>query len=291
MSDDNHSVASGGSTVSLSITNTKIDCPHCSKEIQTRVIFNHIRTKHPKDLLDSTLTKWIGEAEHGKALKMVWFKKNDLDEEEDVTIYACMSSNKTFTTEPRANLHFKKNPEHAKEHVKQMKKFMKKVEDSKKGPKKSPILLKYHEAKKNNCPTLARIMWRAIQFHEAGCKKIIYEVQRLYKPEMIEKYVMRNNYRHFLKDQGTLKKWIDLLQSKLYVVNELREKKCLDIDVLEPCMEWLETFIIASLPLLDGEIFDWLKCSTQEDSIRPLNEHLEEEMYYLASSRWPAPDF
>jgi hypothetical protein len=289
MSDDNHSVASGGSTVSLS--NAKMECPHCSKEFQARAIFNHIRTKHPKDLLDTTLTKWIGEAEQGKALKVVWFKKNDFDEEEDITIYACMSSNKTFATEARVNLHFKKNPDHAKEHVKQMKKFMKEVEASKKGPKKCPILLKYHEAVKNNCPILARIMWRAIQFHEAGCKKIIYEVNRLYKPEMIEKYIMRNNYRQFLKDQDTLKKWMDHLQAKLHLVDELRQKQCLDIHTLQPMMEWLETFIIASLPLLDGEVFDWMKCTTQDESIRPRMEYLEEEMYYLASSRWHGVEF
>ena len=114
--DDNHSVASGGS--SRSSTNEKTECPHCQKEFQNRAIFNHIRTKHPKDLIDSTITKWIGEAEQGAALKVVWFKKNDFDEEEDVTIYACLSSNKTFTTEVRANAHFKKNPDHRKEHVK-----------------------------------------------------------------------------------------------------------------------------------------------------------------------------
>jgi hypothetical protein len=286
MSDDNHSVASGGSTTSA--TNAKIECPHCSKEVQARVIFNHIRTKHPKDLMDSTMTKWIGEAEQGKALKVVWFKKNDFDEEEDITIYACMSSNKTFTTEARANLHFKKNPADAKEHVKQMKNFMKQMA---KNPKKCPLLLKYHKAKKDNCPILARIMWRAIQFHEAGCKKIIYEVERLYSPEKMETYVMRSTYRKFLEGQDTLKDWIFLLKAALAVVDGLRYKKCLDVDVLEQKMIWLETFIVASLPLLDEDIFLWMRCSTQDDSIRPRVDHLEEELYYLASSRWPGVDF
>lgn len=288
MADDNHSVASGGSARSAS--NEKTECPHCQKEFQTKAVFNHIRTKHPKDLIDSTITKWIGEAEQGAALKVVWFKKNDFDEEEDVTIYACLSSNKTFTTEVRANAHFKKNPDHRKEHVKQMKKLVKDVEAAKKKGKPCPILVKYLEARKANCPHLARIMWRAIQYHEAGCKKLIYEASTRLK-DKLETYTMRSNYRNFLKDRTQLKEWLDLLKAKLYVIDKLRAEKCLDVGVLEPHMEWLETFLIAALPLLDGEIFEWMLCVNSGFSVRPEFRDLEEELYYLASSKWQGVEF
>ena len=284
MSDDNHSICS-----STSVSNAKMECPHCHDEFQARAIFKHIRTKHPKDLLDSTMTKWIGEGEQGKALKVVWFKKNDFDEEEDITIYACMATNKTFTTEPRANLHFKKNPDALKEHKKEMKKLMKQIEDEKKKSKPHPLLLKYHQDKKSNCPILARILWRAIQYHESGCKIVLSHIKRLYKPEMMEKYVMRCS--HFLKDQNTLLLWVAALEDKLSMVNEMRSAQNLEVDQLERLMVWLERFIIASLPLLDREVFDWLKCCTNDYSIRPKEGDLEEDMYYLASSNWPGVDF
>jgi hypothetical protein len=282
MADDNHSVASGGSA-----TNTKIECPHCSKEVQARVMFNHIRKLHRKELIDTSMN--IKEAENGKALEVMWFKKNDFDEEEAVVIYACMATNKTFTIESRANAHFKKNPDALKEHKKEMKKLMKQIEEEKKKSKPHPLLLKYHQDKKSNCPILARIMWRAIQYHEIGCKKILYNVKRVYKPEVMEKYVMRCG--HFLRDQNTLKQWMDALEDKLCLVDEMRRAQNLEVDQLERLMVWLEGFIIASLPLLDGEVFDWFRCCTNDQSIRPKEEDLEEDLYYLASSSWPSVDF
>jgi hypothetical protein len=133
-------------------------------------------------------------------------------------------------------------------------------------------------------------MWRAIQYHEAGCKKIIYECETRLGGKL-ETYTMNNNYRNFLKGRTSLKEWLDLAKAALYALNGLREKKCLDIGVLEPRMEWLETFIIAALPLLDGEIFEWMKCVSSGFSIRPDTKDLEEDLYYLASSSWPGVDF
>ena len=289
MADDTLSVASGGSTVSSS--NAKMECPHCNKDFQTRALFNHIRSKHPRDLLDSTLEKWTVEAANGSALKVVWYVKNDFDEEVDTTIYACMSSNKTFLTEHRANAHFKKYPEHAKEHVKQMKKFMKEVAAVKKAGKPCPLLLKYHEERKANSPVLARIMWRTLQFHQMGCEKILYEIKRRYTPEKIATYKMQTDYRKFLRGFNTLKEWVEHLEAKITRVNEMRVQQCLDVDEIDKQTQWLDTFIVASLPLLDGEIFDWMRCQTMEECIRPRQEELEEEMYYLAASRWHGVDF
>ena len=267
-----------------------MECPHCNKEFQTKAVFNHIRSKHPKDLIDSTNTKWCGEATQGNALKLVWWKKNDFDEEEDVTIYACLATNKTFTTEQRANLHFKKNPEHLKAHVSQLKRIMKEIELAKKAPKKNPLLLKYHEAKKNNCPILARILWRAINFHENGSSKIIKAAERLYTPEAILSYKMRSNTR-FYEQHDTLDKWLHNLKCNIGRMLMLRDEKCLDVDQLEKLAIYFEEFNNNALPLIAGEIFDWMSCVTHEECIRAKLTDLQEELYYLAAPWWPGVDF
>jgi hypothetical protein len=288
MEDDARSVASGGSAQSA--TNTKIECPECKKEVQTRVIFNHIRAKHPKYLLDSTLLKWINEAAEGHPLKVMWEKKNDFDEMEDVTLYACLSTNKTFTIEARAIAHFKKNPAARKDHIKQAKQLIKDIAARSKDPRRCPVFSEYLDAKRDNCPLLARIIWRAIQFHEIGCLKIIYEVEKRYTPEAIEKYVMRANSGYY-SNKPTLRSWLDSIKDKLASVKNLREEKCLEVDILGLHSLHLETFIYQILPLLQGEVFDWMFCVGQDECVRPRPNDLDKDMYYLASHKWPSVDF
>jgi hypothetical protein len=282
---DNHSEA--GSTVSAA--NAKMECPHCSEEFQTRAIFNHIVKKHPKELLDCAMN--LKESEGGKALEVRWGKKNDFDEEEDVIIYACLATNKTFTTEMKANAHFKKNKEALKEHTKEMKKLLKRAADQQSKKKPPPYLLKYREDKMNNSPKLARVLWRCILFHRMGSNKIVYEIKKLYSEEKIDKYIMESKGPLFNKDARTLREWLDRLQEKLDAADKLHTEKCLDVQPLKNLAEYFEQFNIHILPLLDGEIFDLLKCSTMEGSVRPKPSDYSEALYWFACDTWPEVDF
>lgn len=286
MADDNKSVASA-----TSASNEKIECPHCNKEFQSRAIFNHIRSKHLRELIDSTLTKWCGEAIQGKALKLVWWKKNDFDEEEDVTIYACLATNKTFTTEQRANTHFKKNPEHLNDHITQMKKLNKEILAAKKAPKLSETDKKLLAAVKANDPELARALWRAVLFHVRGCQKIITEVEKKYSPEQISTYVMRSPSQ-FFKTYPTLDKWINAIKVTIASVEALQAEQCLDVATLEWWKIRLDQFTFTALPLLvaAGDIFDWMFMVSHDECIRP-KDLVAEELFGQSAQSWPGVDF
>ena len=283
--DDNHSDA--GSTVSAS--NAKMECPFCNEEFQSRAIFNHLNKKHPKDLLDSCIN--IKEAGNGNALQVLWFKKNDFDEEEGVTIYACLATNKSFMTEVKANAHFKKNKEALKEHTKEMKNLLKRVAEERKKKKHQtyPLLLKFREDKMNNSPSLARILWRSILFYEMGSKKILTEIDENYSSEKINNHVMSSH--SFNKHLKTLREWIDQVKSKFVETNKLMSEKCLDVNILEPLSVYFEMFNNNIVPQLDRDLFDWLLCAGIRGSVRPQPSDYSEELYCIASELWPSVDF
>ena len=123
--DDSASVISG-----TSVTNQKMECPECKKEVQSRVIFNHIMGTHPGYFQQQTTKQWLENAATGQPLKIFWEVKNDFDESEIKTIYGCLSSKKTFQTEHKAHAHFKKNPKDLKEHNKQVTLFLAKRKEA-----------------------------------------------------------------------------------------------------------------------------------------------------------------
>ena len=102
-----------------------MECPQCKKEITMKIMFNHIRGKHPGYFQQLTTKKWLEDASSGKPLRIMWEVKDDFDELEIISVYGCLSSNKTFKTEYKALEHFKKNKNDLKEHNKQIKELMK----------------------------------------------------------------------------------------------------------------------------------------------------------------------
>jgi hypothetical protein len=119
---DSQSVAS---TASTSTSILKRECPICKNELQTRMMFNHLRKRHPEQFQEMTQKQWLEQAQEGKPLKFFWIQKNDFDEEESVIIYGCLATNKCFITEFKAMSHFKKSPEALKEHKKEIKSMLK----------------------------------------------------------------------------------------------------------------------------------------------------------------------
>lgn len=166
MNDDNQSVCSSSST--LSSAQVKTECPHCTKDYQTRALFNHIHSKHFRQFQESISRIWLKEAEDGEPLRIWWEVKDDFDESKEVDLYACLSSKKTFMTRERAVLHFKRNPEDLKAHNKALKQLKKDIKnDTKKGLKErdtKPNVIAYTTAKERGDIILVRSVWSSIMY-------------------------------------------------------------------------------------------------------------------------------
>ena len=120
------------SVSSASSTNKeKIPCPHCNKDFGKRYMFSHIRSKHQDEFLEE-VGMWVRNADPEEALVFWWNEKDDFDEDKEVKLYACLSTNKTFLTGSRATHHFKTDKKIHKDHTKQMKALQKKYSDKKK---------------------------------------------------------------------------------------------------------------------------------------------------------------
>ena len=160
---------SKSSASSASSTNKeKIPCPHCNKDFGKRYMFGHIRTKHQDEFLEE-IGVWVRKADPEEALAFWWNEKDDFDEDKEVKLYACLSTNKTFLTGSRATCHFKADKKIHKDHIKQMKALQKKYSDKKKredaeNPWKKGLLARDAEM---GIAMLRRIMY-LIPFLEMG---------------------------------------------------------------------------------------------------------------------------
>ena len=129
ISDDNHSVMS-----SVSISNTKIECPECKKELSTKYLFNHIRKLHP-DYFSSMFRVWKEDdfkelINDCKALPVEWEYTNDFDESEFKNIWGCLGCNNTYTVESKAHTHCK-STKCKKDHLKGLKDYLKQEQKEK----------------------------------------------------------------------------------------------------------------------------------------------------------------
>ena len=170
--DSKTSVSSASST-----NKEKIPCPHCNKDFGKRYMFSHIRSKHQDEFFEE-IGMWVRNADPEEALVFWWNEKDDFDEDKEVKLYACLSTNKTFLTGSRATCHFKADKKIHKDHTKQMKALQKKYSDKKKreddeNPWKKGLLAKDSEM---GIAMLRRIMY-LIPFLEMGVAVIKNENQ------------------------------------------------------------------------------------------------------------------
>jgi len=272
-------------TSQISSSKVAVECPHCAKEFQTRAIFRHIRIHHFHDFITSTTTKGIEKAANGFALEVIWFKKNDFDEEEDITLYACLASNKTFMTEERANRHFAKSPKILKEHQKQMKDLVKIIKEAKeaKRSKTNAVLTKFSKAMAENNPEVARMFWRSCLFHSRGGERILKKCVELKMPDI---YHMYSAYKH--TDKNNLGMWVEEFEEKLIILNELKEQKCLNAKKLKPLAEYFELFNRSILTFLYNWEFDVFRHNGAQTVMT--NEY-STEMYCIANDLMPQVDF
>lgn len=172
LNDDAHSVRSSGSTTS--ITNSKMQCPYCPKEVQARVLFNHIRKIHPQkyveNMVDCTPKHFDSLIKGCEPVDFTWEIKNDFDEMEPQHIYGCLACNTAFTTKSRGIIHCKKN-KCISEHLNQLRKLRTEAVQAEKERKKTTTRLpEYYQ-------DLAMDLWLATPKLKASYDKLysIYE--------------------------------------------------------------------------------------------------------------------
>lgn len=158
---DSSSVGSTGSSYSV-----KKACAYCLEEMETRHLFNHMYSKHNPDFLES-VKSWMREEDDAtKPIRIDWSQGGDDEAATIITIYGCLSTKKTFTTEERAYRHFKKSPAIHKAHEEEVKalrvKFNKKViRDSKRVSDDT-----WFSMKKKNDPHAVRAIMRFVLHQE-----------------------------------------------------------------------------------------------------------------------------
>jgi len=221
-----------------SISNCKMECPTCHKEIQVRVMFNHIRKLHPDELLRNTTQSWIADAENGKPLRVWWSKLNDFDEEEETVIFACLSTNKTFTNEAKAMQHFQKDKAALKEHNKQLKQLKKDLTAYKKAQQKKkkelikqdPYILRRNNAFNTNDPDLARAIWRGILNSKKVCELAMMICNRRGYTKDTSMYIY--DKRHKMFEQVTFFDFTLYHNALMEKINEAIAEQCMDTAAL-----------------------------------------------------------
>ena len=175
--EDNHSIVSGGSQGSISLT--KKECPFCQGEFQMRSLFNHIRTKHPREMTTMTNRKFVEEAIKGFPLVIYWNVKNDFDEDEEQKLYVCLSTNKTFLTEERGTRHFNHSPNDKKKHIQNAKTLLKDYKDVKSKIKnKSSVCVMQENLVRENNVEMARAIWRGILYHKKKLEVALWYAEK-----------------------------------------------------------------------------------------------------------------
>lgn len=261
------------------LSNQKMECPYCNKDFQLRGLLKHIRLTHTNAFLESiNEDKCKLSTSVDEPLEISWLKMNDFDEEETITLYACLGTNKTFATIARANKHFEKDKESFKAHKKEMKKIFtdiaKRKEQRAKSIANNPTLLRYKKALAEGTPELPRAYWRSILWNVGACEKVLELAAKSFpQPHLQNMYAQ---YEAFNADKPLLHMWIDNFQENKRKINALLAEKSLDARKLEPFVSFFEQFVSSLL----RRLMEW------NDEFRPL-------YFYDSSScvRMPLKDF
>jgi len=160
MSDD-HSTSSSGSSYSK-----KTACPHCNQEFKTESLFNHFYVKHNDDFLTAAQT-WLTDVDDPfKAVRVVWTHDDDTEAPTTYTIYGCLSSKKTFSTEERAIRHFKNSPKDYEIHQKEVKILRQRFAAKVKRQSNRVDDEEWIRMKNNNDINAVRALWRLVLYHD-----------------------------------------------------------------------------------------------------------------------------
>jgi hypothetical protein len=84
-------------------------CPCCKKEVQARVMFNHLRKIHP-EFVKSMYCVWKDDQldeliKTNAPFPIEWTTKDDFDDDVPITLWGCLGCNNTYTTIQNAIKH------------------------------------------------------------------------------------------------------------------------------------------------------------------------------------------
>ena len=278
----------------MSASLAKMECPYCQKDVQARSMFNHIRKLHYVEFLKRTTRKFIDEAANNKPLRIYWTKMNDFDEEEEFVLYACLATNKTFTTELRANAHFAKDKKLLKDHTKQMKEikkdYLQMKNDQEKKRQKNETQIRFFEAKRTNDPQLARALWkiilhycRVIEVCQFLCEK------RKYQPETPMWMLKGGGNRYSKHDfqETTYKVFLERQQTLLAKVHQAKQTQCLNVIELEKL--WIALWNFWDVQYREN-LVDF--CDSLKDAMPDYWPHpCPDEFFGLANDSMPGVNF
>jgi hypothetical protein len=270
----------------------KMECPHCSKDFQARSLFKHIRLTHFTEFINSiNESKCKLNSDPEAPLEITWTKKNDFDEDELVTLYACLTTDKTFITSTRALAHFKKDKKAFTEHKKQMKKLFADIARRDKMRKEeldnSAVIKRWRKAMAENDPVIADAYWRNILWHNDAAWKVIKRAMEIFvQPELHTMYLP---FETFNTDKTNLQMWIDQLTEQEKKMNTQLALKCMDREKLLPFLSFFEKFTTVLLRhLIDShtEFYRFYRFDSP-DCARIKGTDYTEEFFFVANKNMP----
>jgi hypothetical protein len=249
-----------------------------------------------KDFYDSVnASKCKLNSDPEEPLEITWYKKNDFDEEEAITLYACLATDKTFVSRDRIVKHFNKDKKAFTEHKKEMKKLFADIDKKNKKQREQlanhPVIKKWNKMLVDNDPEVSRTYWRNILWYVGSAKRVIHRAKQLYPhPEHHSMYMQWETYNAHL---GTLAMWIEQFEEKLAGVTALLEAKCLNHTTLQPYFLYFEKYVTHLLRHLvdtNTEFMELYHYSSPE-CVR-INPIMYTDNHFLyASDNMPTVDF
>ena len=114
---------------SVSNRQRKIECEFCNNEFQARSYFNHCKTKHGLQFSLSMINLIKKVKDVSEPFLYEHHYTDEQDEQQILSIYICLASNKTFLNEKGWRSHFKKHPAELKKHIQELKKLKASIAD------------------------------------------------------------------------------------------------------------------------------------------------------------------
>jgi len=271
----------------------KMECPHCEKDFQVRSLFKHIRLNHFSEFLGSiNESKCKLNSDPEAPLEVTWMKKNDFDEEELITIYACLSTDKTFVSSARVLSHFKKEKKAFTEHKKEMKKLFADIEKRKVRMQleidNSAVIRRWRKAIQDNDSCIAEAYWRNILWYNDAAWKVIKRAQEIFPYPAL--HTMHLQYETFNADKSNLQMWIDQLTEQEGKMFNLMGIKCMNHTRLTPHLKFFEQFTrTLLLHLMDSHTeFYRFYSFNSPDCVRIRPGDYTEEFFFIANERMPS---
>jgi hypothetical protein len=225
-----------------------------------------------------TSERWVNEAMRGQPLRIEWEGKDERGELELVSVWVCLATYKSFLSRPRASAHLMKDHSARKIHDRELLKLQKEIKTTQFKRQQefhnNTVVKSYRSAVERNCPELARILWRRINYETYSISLICVAAHELMKLEK-DKNLDRTIEKHLKMSSE---------------IEALESAKCLDVKTLLPYYEAfidIRQFLYRKFWTFDE--FNDLR--NGERSIQPKHAELSEDMYFFAGEHMPPPEF